>query len=383
MEPKDLDRDMDELRAEAQRHKGRSRRRRALRILATVVLAIFVVAAVGVGAFSAVKAMGARKLKDKSADAKLSMTIEDPEGEGTASGRPGDPDPEGDPYRWEEGWVRYQGEVYEYNEDIMTFLVMGIDKDSQVRESRGKTDGGQADALFLVILNPDDQGIRILAINRDTMTDIEMYGYGQTAHAQIANQHGFGDGKELSCELTVKAVSRLLYDLPIHGYAAINMSAIPKLNDAVGGVTVTVPEDLAWINRGWTRGAEVTLKGQDAYDYVHYRDINEFESARGRLARQKAYLTEFINNARAAVKKDITLPLTLYGELSKYMVTDVTVDELAYLAGEVLDYHLEGDPVYTMEGTTRMGEKHEEFYPDEEALKGLMIELFYQPVEPD
>lgn len=383
MEPKDLDRDMDELRAEAQRHKGRSRRRRALRILATVVLAIFVVAVVGVGAFSAVKAMGARKLKDKSADAKLSMTIEDPEGEGTASGRPGDPDPEGDPYRWEEGWVRYQGEVYEYNEDIMTFLVMGIDKDSQVRESRGKTDGGQADALFLVILNPDDQGIRILAINRDTMTDIEMYGYGQTAHAQIANQHGFGDGKELSCELTVKAVSRLLYDLPIHGYAAINMAAIPKLNDAVGGVTVTVPEDLAWINRGWTRGAEVTLKGQDAYDYVHYRDINEFESARGRLARQKAYLTEFINNARAAVKKDITLPLTLYGELSKYMVTDVTVDELAYLAGEVLDYHLEGDPVYTMEGTTRMGEKHEEFYPDEEALKGLMIELFYQPVEPD
>lgn len=383
MEPKDLDRDMDELRAEAQRHKGRSRRRRALRVLATVALALFIVVAVGVGVFSAVKAMGARKLKDKSADAKLSMTIEDPEGEGTASGRPGDPDPEGDPYRWEEGWVRYQGEVYEYNEDIMTFLVMGIDKDSQVRESRGKTDGGQADALFLVILNPDDQGIRILAINRDTMTDIEMYGYGQTAHAQIANQHGFGDGKELSCELTVKAVSRLLYDLPIHGYAAINMAAIPKLNDAVGGVTVTVPEDLAWINRGWTQGAEVTLKGQDAYDYVHYRDINEFESARGRLARQKAYLTEFINNARTAVKKDITLPLTLYGELSKYMVTDVTVDELAYLAGEVLDYHLEGDPVYTMEGTTRMGEKHEEFYPDEEALKGLMIELFYQPVEPD
>lgn len=375
MEPKDLDKAMDGLRAEAQRHKGRSRRRRALRVLATAALALFIVAALGVGAFSAVKAMGARKLKDKSADAKLSMTMEDPEGGGTASGQP-----EGEPYRWEEGWVRYQGEVYEYNEDIMTFLVMGIDKDSQVRESSGKTDGGQADALFLVVLDPDDQGIRILAVNRDTMTDIEMYGYGQTAHAQIANQHGFGDGKELSCELTVKAVSRLLYGLPIHGYAAINMAAIPKLNDAVGGVTVTVPEDLTWINRGWTQGAEVTLKGQDAYDYVHYRDINAFESARGRLARQKAYLTEFINNAREAVKKDITFPLALYGELSRYMVTDVTVDELAYLASEVLEYHLEGDAIHTLEGTTRMGEKHEEFYPDEEALKGLMIELFYQPV---
>lgn len=52
--------------------------------------------------------------------------------------------------------------------------------------------------------------------------------------AQIAIQHGYGDGKELSCELTRDAVSSLLYELPIHGYAAVNMAAIPELNDALG-----------------------------------------------------------------------------------------------------------------------------------------------------
>ena len=44
--------------------------------------------------------------------------------------------------------------------------------------------------------------------------------------------------------MTVDAVSHLMYDLPIHGYVAVKLDAIEKLNDAVGGVTVTLPEDI-------------------------------------------------------------------------------------------------------------------------------------------
>ena len=33
--------------------------------------------------------------------------------------------------KWEDDWVRYDGDVYDYNEDITTFLVMGIDKDDE------------------------------------------------------------------------------------------------------------------------------------------------------------------------------------------------------------------------------------------------------------
>ena len=42
-----------------------------------------------------------------------------------------------------------------------------------------------------------------------------------------------------------EAVSELFYGLPIHGYCALSMNNIADLNDAVGGVTVTVPEELA------------------------------------------------------------------------------------------------------------------------------------------
>ncbi|MGN1147843.1 MAG: LCP family protein, partial [Lachnospiraceae bacterium] len=331
-------------------------------------------------------AIGGNRLKNKAGGSTPNITTEETV---TVNGtlQEADGAAEEETYvRWEEGWVRYDGKVYEYNSDIMTFLVMGIDKNSEVTDNPDAVSGGQADALFLVVVNPDKKDISIIAVNRDTMTDVKMYdvhteGYEQTVTAQIATQHGFGDGREQSCELTRDAVSALFYDLPIHGYVSINMAAIAKLNDAIGGVDVTVLEDLTKVNKNWKEGTQITLMGKDAFWYVKWRDTTVFESNRGRLARQKQYLTAFIQKAITETKKDITLPVTLYGELSKYMVTDITVEEVAYLVGELLDYHFDGDAIYTLEGTTEMGEKHEEFYPDYEALKELMIRVFYQEVD--
>ena len=60
--------------------------------------------------------------------------------------------------------------------------------------------GGQADAVFLAVLDPDEKKISVIGINRDTMTDISVYDenglYIGTQTAQIALQHGYGDGME-------------------------------------------------------------------------------------------------------------------------------------------------------------------------------------------
>jgi hypothetical protein len=34
-----------------------------------------------------------------------------------------------------------------------------------------------------------------------------------------------------------------------------------------------------------------------------------------------------------------------------------------------------------MEGETKEGEAHEEFYPDEKAMEALMVDVFYRRVE--
>lgn len=287
--------------------------------------------------------------------------------------------------QWQEGWIKYKGDIYEYNDDIMTFLIMGIDKRGDVKEVAEGTNGGQADALFLAAANPRDKSIRIIGINRNTMADIDFYNetgaYVTTSKAQLAVQHGFGNGMEESCEYQREAVQKLFYNLPIHGYAAINMSAIATINDAVGGVDVKVLEDLTSVDKSLVEGQEVHLMGKSAFYYVNYRDTDRFGSADMRLDRQKQYLKALIGAAVRAAKKDITVVTDLYQTVIPQMVTDISADEVAYLAPELINYRLGEDNFYTLSGETVMGETFEEFYPDEDALCEMILEIFYEKVE--
>lgn len=286
---------------------------------------------------------------------------------------------------WQEGWVKYEDAIYAYNEDIITFLIMGIDKNSDVKEVDEGTNGGQADALFLAVMNPHDHTIKVIGINRNTMTDIEIYNeegaYVTTTKAQIAVQHGFGNGMEESCGYQVKAVKKLFYNLPLHGYAAINMSAIATINDAVGGVDVKVLEDLTRVDPSLVKDAQVHLLGKSAFWYVKARDTNTFGSADARLLRQKQYLGAFMDAAKQAAKKDITVAVDLYRAISAQMVTDITVDEVAYLAPLLVDYKFDENSFYMLEGENVMGDTFEEFYVDEDALYEMILEIFYERVE--
>lgn len=286
---------------------------------------------------------------------------------------------------WKEGWVKYKGDIYEYKSDILTFLVMGIDKNKDVEKTEEGTDGGQADALFLVVVDSSDRSFKIVGINRNTMTDIDIYdekgAFVTTTKAQIAVQHGFGDGMEESCEYQKKAVENLFYGLPVHGYAAVNMNAIATINDAVGGVELTVLEDLTKKDKSLVKDTKVHLMGKSAFWYVQYRDTTAFGSADMRLARQKQYLNGFIDAAKKAAKENISVILELYQAVMPQMVTDISLDEVAYLAPLLADYRFGENSFYTMTGETVEGEQFEEFYADETALYEMILEVFYEKVE--
>lgn len=285
---------------------------------------------------------------------------------------------------WQEGDVRYQGKKYRYNQDVLTFLFMGIDKMTEVKPVKNGIDGGQSDAIFLLVLNPRSKEISVIGIPRDTMTEIAVYNkegrYIGNTTAQICLQHGYGDGAAASCERSREAVAKLFYNLPIHGYCAINMGAIPLINDAVGGVELTALEDVEGKNFSVKAGETVQLEGMSAYYYLHNRDINVLGSATGRLERQKQYITLYAAKAMAEVSKDVTLILSLYSTLSKYMVTDVGLDELSYLAMQVSEYRFNGENMYSLKGTDMMGAKFAEFYVDETALYELILKVFYEEV---
>lgn len=327
------------------------------------------------GSFGIVRAVGKNRLRHSTQETQLNLN--QVIGEGSLS--------EEEERVWQDGWVKYKDTIYEYNEELLTFLIMGIDKDSDVEEVAEGANGGQADALFLAVMNPEDKTIKIIGINRNTMTDIAIYdeegSFVTTTKAQIAVQHGFGNGMEESCEYQQKAVANLFYNLPIHGYAAINMSAIATINDAVGGVKVTVLEDMTQIDADFVKDNQLHLLGEDAFWYVKYRDTDIFGSADMRLERQKQYVTGLIAAASRAVKKDVSTALNLYKAISPQMVTNISFDEATYLASIVSDYKFDENSFYTLQGETRMGEQFEEFYPNEDALYELILDIFYKEIE--
>ena len=287
---------------------------------------------------------------------------------------------------WKEGWVKYNGQIYAYNEDILTFLIMGIDKTKDVKEVAEGTNGGQADALFLVVLNPHDDSLSVIGINRNTMTDVSVYdnngSFVNTVKAQIAVQHGFGNGVEESCEYQVNAVQHLFYELPVHGYAAINMSAIGPLTDMVGGVDVVALEDVKSGNSTVIKeGEEVHLEGDLAFAYIHNRDTKEFGSADHRLERQKQFITTYLQKVKQKTKEDIGFPISVYQAIAPQTVTSLTVDEMTYLVSIAKDYSFDENYLYTLKGETKQGDVFEEFYVDETDLFELILKVFYEPVE--
>ena len=286
--------------------------------------------------------------------------------------------------KWQEGMVSYGGKYYKYNNYIKTYLFMGIDKDGVVSKAPDCISGGQSDAMFLLVENSKEETLSIIAINRNSMTmidtcDEEGNTLGQIK-AQICLQHGYGDGMRTSCLRSVDAVSRLFYNLPISGYLAINMGAIGLMNDAVGGVTVEVMNDLESPGMGVSlkQGEVVTLTGDQAYVYLRSRDIDEFDSATLRLERQKQFLIGFMAKAKQVAQADQSAVLRIYNSIEDYLVTNM---DFVNLAGEALDYEFNESQMYTVPGETVMGEYYEEFYVEDDALYQMILDIFYEPVE--
>lgn len=82
-----------------------------------------------------------------------------------------------------------------------------------------------------------------------------------------------------------------------------------------------------------------------------------------------------------AVRKDPAMIVNLYQTISQYMVTDVDVAEVTYLAGQMPSYSLDLDTIYSLKGETITGDQgFEEFHYDEDALYETMLEVFYEEV---
>ncbi len=336
------------------------------------VLVVVLAAAVGIGgvfgAYHYLRVRGAEKLQKNVSTVKLSMASRE---EGAI------------PSGADSDLIWHNGQAYRFNEGMITILCMGIDQRSEeIQQLTGISgESGQADTIFLVTMNLESKKIKVIAISRDAMTEIPIYdakgNYLGEEKNHLGLAYAFGDGKEISCQYMVDAVSKLFYGIPINGYAAFHMASITKINDAVGGVTVTVPEDLSTVDSQLTEGATVTLKGQSAFYFTKWRNTSIHDSNTLRMNRQRIYLESFFRQAVSAVQKDYMLPAALYQELSGQMVTDLSLDKAVYLVTQALSMSFQRDNLISLRGKAAQGAVYDEYIVDDDALYQLILDTFY------
>lgn len=283
--------------------------------------------------------------------------------------------------------VFYKGEKYLYNKDITSILCMGVDKERMQENSDLIGQSGQADVLMLAILDTKKGTVNLWNISRDSMTEVDIFNvdgeFVRTEVMQACLAFAYGDGSHQSCDNTVRAVSRLVYGMPIQSYAVIDMDVIQPLNDAVGGVEVTIHEEDVLPPR-FKPGTKVLLKGNDVEDYIRTRmeiwdEIGTLDSNNNRMARQKQYMTKFIQKALQMTKQDISTPITLFNIARKdnHMITNLNVSRVAYLTTIFSKINFTENSFQTIPGEVVAGEVHAEYYVDDEVLYQMILDTFY------
>ena len=282
--------------------------------------------------------------------------------------------------------ISYKGDTYLYNENITAILCMGVDSYEMADGDQLIGTSGQADMLLLAILDTESGQVKLWNISRDSMTDVDIYNvkgeYVRTEKLQACLAFAYGDGQKSSCENTVLAVSRLLYGMPIQSYAVLNMDAIKPLNDAIGGVEVTIHEGDILPAR-FKPGTTVLLQGDDVEAYVRSRRTElpgeAIDSNNNRMARQKQYMMNFVQKALQMTKADLMVPVKLFNiaKEDNNMITDLNVSKVAYLATSFVNVNFTESDFLTVPGSVVAGGEYAEYHVDDDSLYQMILDTFY------
>ena len=276
--------------------------------------------------------------------------------------------------------VTRNGVDYFPRQDITVLMVLGIDQFGPVESSHYYRNSGSADSVMLIVCDETNKTYTVLYLNRDTMVDMNVLGvrgeYAGTVYGQLALAHTYGTGLEDSNLNVRSTLMNFIHGMTIDYYVAMNMDALPVLNDAVGGVTVNVKDDFSEVNPSITMG-ELTLRGDQVIDFVRTRkDVGDQKNVT-RMARQREYVDGFLKKLMSNEQENLEFALKLYENVSPYIVTDCSAETLSGMLDRYADFTLA--EVVTPEGESAVVDGHYEFYVDEEKLDELIIRLFYAP----
>lgn len=223
---------------------------------------------------------------------------------------------------------------YEYTDDLRSYLLIGTDATGELKPEEGR--GDMADFIMLFFVNRTKDTYGFIQFNRDTITDVpildkEGKNIG-TYPEQLCISHWYGRTEEERNTNTVNTVSSLMGGLEIDGYYAIDMKDVGALNDAIGGVLVTIDEDMTNVDPEFKAGTEVLLTNDQAEKYLRARKSVGEGTNEERMDRQYKYMQSAYNRVINQLREEPNYINTLYDELKDQIRTDQTNDRLSEFA---------------------------------------------------
>ncbi len=228
---------------------------------------------------------------------------------------------------------------------------------------------GLSDTMMLLRFDPQTQRTIVFGIPRDTK--IERTGFGTEKINAVDHESGPASAAQ--------AVSKVLGGVAIDRYIRVNNLGVAKLVDALGGVTVTVPNDIKYQDDSQhfyvnLKAGKQHLDGLKLLGLLRYRHDKNGDI--GRMQRQQAVvkaLTEQSLNPMTIAR----IP-QLFSVIQSHVDTNLTVEELLALGGFALHNGKSKMQMLMMPGDYNGDGKHGTSYwlPDEKGIQNMMARYF-------
>lgn len=280
--------------------------------------------------------------------------------------------------------ITYKGQKYDRNENIVSLLLMGVDKEN-IQDNKNYGSNGQADVLIATTIDTKTGKICMIPLSRESMVEVDIYSVegtkSKTEIQQICLAYAYGRSGEESCANVLRSAGRMLCGIELDSYIAMDMEGIKALTGVVGGIEVVSIESFGDGSSAIKEGEKLLLTKDNVDRYIRGRETDMLANNR-RMQRQKQFMNAFINKAGNMVLKDFKKLTSFYNAAKPYTVSDLGLPEITYLASCMLTADIGNSIEYiSIEGEMREGAEHTEFYPDVNSLFEAVLKAYYVPVE--
>ena len=220
--------------------------------------------------------------------------------------------------------------------NILAFGTSGYNMDGE--EGNGTHDGAQlTDSIMVISLDQETGDLAMLSLPRDLKASPTCTATGKINEVYWCNNMN-NDNEQAGAEALMEEVSRIL-GIDFQYYAHLNWGALVQIVNTLGGINVTLDEDIAdygWTNAVFEAGKEYTIDGEQALGLARARHGTASGDFTRGASQQKILIgikDKIFENGLA-----ITDIINLAGTLGDNLRTNFSLDEMRTLAHLMSDF---------------------------------------------